>query len=159
MYGLTDFLHVGESIPRPSTLTDTNDALRARALHAVVAELDLTVTNTWMDASSEQEPHTRSSLTEPGGAQTKMDFIMVSRKLEAKQVQVMEFDWFKTDHRAVLAVLSPTSRLRHSAKLGVNLRGWKPNGTWQKAASETLTDWKNWDPLAPCFWRQQRRTK
>ena len=35
---LTDFHHVGESIPRAKTLTDTNDTLRARALH-VVAEL------------------------------------------------------------------------------------------------------------------------
>ena len=42
-HGLTDFHHAGESIPRPRTLTDTNDTLRARALHAVVAELDLTV--------------------------------------------------------------------------------------------------------------------
>ena len=50
-YGLTDFHHVRESIPRPKTLTGTNDSLRARALHTVVAELDLTVTNTWMDAN------------------------------------------------------------------------------------------------------------
>ena len=60
-HGLTDFHHAGESTPRPRTLTDTNDTLRARALHAVVAELDLTATNTRMDASSEQELHTRSS--------------------------------------------------------------------------------------------------
>ena len=58
---LTDYHHMGESIPRPRTLTDTNDSLRARALQSVVAELDLTVTNTRMDASSEQELHTRSS--------------------------------------------------------------------------------------------------
>ena len=32
--------HDGESIPRPGTLFDTNDSLRARALHTVVAELD-----------------------------------------------------------------------------------------------------------------------
>ena len=54
LYGLTDCHHVGESIPSPRTLLDTNDSLRARALHTVVAELDLTVTNTWMDADSEQ---------------------------------------------------------------------------------------------------------
>ena len=34
---LTDYHHVGESIPRPRTLTDTNGSLHARALHAVVA--------------------------------------------------------------------------------------------------------------------------
>ena len=47
LYGMTDFFHVGESIPRPRTLVDTNDSLRARALHTMVAELDLTVTNRW----------------------------------------------------------------------------------------------------------------
>ena len=39
--------HVEKSIPRPRTLVDTNDSLRARALHTMVAELDLTVTNRW----------------------------------------------------------------------------------------------------------------
>ena len=46
LFGVTDYLHVGESIPRPRTLIDTNDSLRARALHTMVTELDLTVTNT-----------------------------------------------------------------------------------------------------------------
>ena len=63
-------------------------------------------------------------------------------------MQVMDPDCFKTDHRAVLAVLSLRSRRRRSAKLGVNLRGWKPNDTWQKAATETLTEWKNRDVIA-----------
>ena len=31
LFGMTDYLHVGESIPRPRTLVDTNDSLRARA--------------------------------------------------------------------------------------------------------------------------------
>ena len=44
LFGMTDYLHVGESIPRPRTLVDTNDSLRARALHTMVTELDLTVT-------------------------------------------------------------------------------------------------------------------
>ena len=38
LYGLTDYHHVEESIPRPRMLMDTNDSLRARALHTVVAE-------------------------------------------------------------------------------------------------------------------------
>ena len=44
----------------------------------------------------------------------------------------------------MLAVVSlkSKSRLRYSAKLGVSLRGWKPNDSWQRAATETLTDWK-----------------
>ena len=49
---------------------------------------------------------------------------MVSKKLERRQMQVVDFDWFKRDERAVLAVLSLRSRLRHSANPGVNLSGW-----------------------------------
>ena len=44
--------------------------MRARALHAVVAELDVTLTNTPMDASSEQELHTRSSWIHHGIEET-----------------------------------------------------------------------------------------
>ena len=82
--GLTDSHHVGKSRPRPRTLTDTNDTLRVRALHAVLVKLDLTVTDTWIDASSKLELYTRSSGTEPRDARAQMDIIMVSRKLEAK---------------------------------------------------------------------------
>ena len=53
LFGMTDYLQVGESIPRPRTLVDTNDSLRARAFHTMVTELDLTVTNTWMNADTE----------------------------------------------------------------------------------------------------------
>ena len=60
LYGMTDVFHVGESIPRPRTLVDTNDSLRARALHTMLRELDLTVTNTRMNAETEQELFTRS---------------------------------------------------------------------------------------------------
>ena len=100
--GMTDYLHVGESIPRPRTLIDTNDSLRARALHTMVTELDLTVTNTWMNADTEREHYTRSSWSNPEDSLTQMDFIMTSRKLELKHVQVLDSDWFKTDHRACM---------------------------------------------------------
>ena len=142
-YRLTDFHHVGESIPRPRTLTDTKDAWRAGALHAIVAELDLTVTNTRMDASSKQERCTRSSWRERGHAQTQMDFIMVSWKLEAKQIQVTDFDCFKTDHMAVIAVLSLRSRLRHSARLRMEAKRHMA-----RSGHQTLTDWTNRDALA-----------
>ena len=66
------------------TLMDTNDSQRARALHTVLAELDLTVTNTWMDADSERELYTRCSWTDPGESLTQMDFIMTSRKTRSK---------------------------------------------------------------------------
>ena len=106
LHGLTDYHHVGQSIPRPRTLLDTSDSLRARGLQTVVAELDLTVTNTWMDADSEQDLITRSSRSDPEESLTQMDFIMTSRKLEMRRVQVLYSDWLKTDHRAVLFVLS-----------------------------------------------------
>ena len=70
----------------------------------MVEELDLTVTNTWMNADTEHEHFTRSRRSNPAESLTQMVFIMTSRKLEMKQVQVLY--WFKTDHRAVLAVLS-----------------------------------------------------
>ena len=64
---------------------------------------------------------------------------MVSRKLAARQMQVVDFDWFKFDRWAVLAVLSLRSPLGHSAKPGVSFRGWKPNDSWPRTAAETLT--------------------
>ena len=41
---------------------------------------------------------------------------MTSRKLEMKLVQVLS-DWFKTDHRAVLAVLSIESKMRYTKRV------------------------------------------
>ena len=149
LYGMTDCLHVGESIPRPRTLVDTNDSLRARVLHTVVTELDLTVTNTWMDADSERELFTRSSWSNPEDSLTQMDFIMTSRKLDMEQVQVLISDWFKTDHRAVFAVLSLEQRMRYTMRNGANLRGWEPDDSWHDTATATQTDWKSWNKLAP----------
>ena len=77
---MTNYFHVGKSIPRPRTLIDTNDPLRARALHTMVSELDLTVTNTWMNADTERELFKRSSWSNPDDSLTQMDFIMTSRK-------------------------------------------------------------------------------
>ena len=64
-------------------------------------------------------------------------------------MQVLDFDWFKTDHWAVLAVLSLKTKMRDMMKSDVNLRGWQPDDSWQRAAAETLTDWGNWDVMAP----------
>ena len=77
------------------------------------------------------------------------DFIMTSRSTEARRVQVLDFDWFKTDHWAVLAVLSLKTKMRDTMKSDVNLRGWQPDDSWQRAAAETLTDWGNWDVMSP----------
>ena len=110
MHGLTDCHLVGESIPRPRKLLEANGSLRARALHALVAELDLTVTNTWINADTEQELFIRSSSSNTAESLTQMDFIMTLRKLERRHVQVLDSDWFKTDHRAAHAVLSLKSK-------------------------------------------------
>ena len=78
------------------------------------AEMDLTVTNTWMNADTERELFTRSSWSNPEDSLTQMDFIMTSRKLEMKHVQVLDSDWFKTDPRAVYAVLSLRPKMRYT---------------------------------------------
>ena len=57
-----------------------------------------------------------------------------------RSVQVLDSDFFKTDHRAVLAVLSLKMKMRCTVKSGANLRGWKPDDSWQRVAAETLTD-------------------
>ena len=139
----------GESIPRPRTLVDTNDSLRARALHTMVTELDLTVTNTWMNADTERELFTRSSWSNLEDSLIQMHFIMTWRKLDMKQVQVLDSDWFKTDHRAVLAVLSLRPKMRYPMRNGANLRGWEPDDSWHKAAAETQTDCKSWNKMVP----------
>ena len=88
--------------------------------------------DTWMDADSERELFTRSSWSNPEDSLTQMDFIMTSRKLEARRAQVLDSDWFKTDHRAVLAVLSLKTQMRYTMKSDVKLRGWKPDDSWQR---------------------------
>ena len=74
---------------------------------------------------------------------------MTSRKLEVKHVQVLDTDWFKTDQRAVLAVLLLKSKMRCTKRNGANLRGWEPHDSWHRVAAETLTGWRNWNVMAP----------
>ena len=75
-----------------------------------------TVTNAWMDADSEQELFTHSCWSETAESLTQMDFIMSSRKLEMRRVQVLDSDQFKTDHRAAFAVLSRNENEVHEEK-------------------------------------------
>ena len=107
----------------------------------MVTELDLTVTNTWMNADTERELFTRSSWSNPEDSLTQMDFIVTSSKLEMKHVKVLDSDWFKTDHRAVYAVLSLRPKMRYTMTNAANLRGWVPDDSWHDAAVATLTDW------------------
>ena len=161
LYGVTDYFHVVESIPRPRTLVDTNDSLRARALHTMVTELDLTVTNTWMNADTEQELFTRSSWSNPYDSLTQMDFIMTSRKLEMKHVQVLDSDWFKTDHRVVLAVLSMKPKMRYTKKNGANLSGLGARFEFfsQNGCSDTDGMGELECDGALCCWKRQRLTR
>ena len=46
--GMTDVFHVGELIPRPKTMKDMNEPMRARAMHMMVI-------NTWMIPNTEQK--------------------------------------------------------------------------------------------------------
>ena len=49
--GMTDVFHVGELIPRPKTMKDMNEPMRARAMHMMVI-------NTWMNPNTEQKIYT-----------------------------------------------------------------------------------------------------
>ena len=44
-------------------------------------------------------------------------------------IQVLDSDWFKTDHRAVLAVLSLRPKTRYTMR-NATLRGWEPDNSW-----------------------------
>ena len=66
-----------------------------------------------------------------------------------KHVQVLDSDWFKTDHRAVYAVLSLSPKMRYTMKNAANLRGWVPDDSWHGATVATLTDWQSWNKLVP----------
>ena len=102
-----------------------------------------------MNADTERELFTRSSWSNPEDSLTQMDFIMTSRKLEMKHVQVLDSGWFKTDHRAVLAVLSMKPKMGYAVRNGVNLRGWEPDEAWLSVAAETLAELENWNAMVP----------
>ena len=159
LYGMTYYFHVEESIPRPRTLVDTNDSLRARASHTMVAEHDLTVTNTWMNADTEQELFTRSSCSNPADSLTQMDFIMTSRKLGMKHVQVLDSDWFKTNHRAVLAVFSLFRKRDTRRGMERTCVAGSPTKRGSLLAAETPTDWENLNAMVPLLvGKEENRT-
>ena len=95
-YGLTDFRHAKNSIPRPRTLTGTNHTLRAGERHTVVAELDLTVTNTWMTRKLRiGTVHTKQL----DGTRGRIDANGLHHDIEetGSKTNAMDFDWFKTE--------------------------------------------------------------
>ena len=50
--------------------------------------------------------------------------------MQARRLQVRDFDWFKTDYREVLAVETLLENLE------VNLRAWKPHDSWQRRSHQ-----------------------
>ena len=51
-------------------------------------------------------------------------------------MQVLDSDWFKTDHRAVLAVLSLKRKMKYTMGNGANLRGWEPDDSWHSGCRD-----------------------
>ena len=70
-----------------------------------------------------------------------MDFIMTSKKLDARRVQLLDSRWFKTDHRAVLAVFSLKAKMRYMCETWSDF-AWLEARRQQREATETLTDWE-----------------
>ena len=71
---------------------------------------------------------------------------------------MLDSEWFKTDHRAVLVVLSLKATMRYTMTSDVSLRGWKPDDPWERAAAEMLTDWR-WDVMAPLLKENSKSTQ
>ena len=73
---------------------------------------------------------------------------MTSSKQEMKPVHVLDSDWFKTDHRAVLAVLSMKPKMRYTMR---NVRTCVAGSQTIVAQSgpESLTEWENWNAMMP----------
>ena len=66
-----------------------------------------------------------------------------------KHVQVLNSDWLKTDHRAVLAVLSLKPKMSYTMRNGANLRGCEPDDSSHRVAAETLTERETWNATVP----------
>ena len=137
LYGMTDYVHVGESMPRPRTLVDTNELLRARALHTMVTELDLTVTNTWMNADTEQELFTRSSWSNPEIRRHTNEF---------------HHDFEKTGNETCAG--SGLKLVQDGSQSGFccpfdetenEIHAEECFESWLSVVAETLTDWENWN--------------
>ena len=77
-----------------------------------------------------------------GDAQThSMDFIMISKKLETILVQVLDSDWFTTDHMAGTCCLLVESENEILCETWSDF-SWLEARRLQREAAETLTDWK-----------------
>ena len=150
LFGMTDYLHVGESIPRPRTLIDTNDSLRARALHTMVTELDLTVTNTWMNADTERELFTRSSWVKPrrlvdtNGLHH--DFEKIGNETCAGSGLRLVQD---RSQSGVCSSFVKTENEVHDEEC-CKLAWWGARRILARCGcSNIVTDWKSWNKLAP----------
>ena len=146
LYGMTDYFHVGESIPRPRTLVDTNDSLRARALHTMVTELDLTVTNTWMNADTEREllklvkPR---RLVDTNGLHH--DFKKIGNETCAGSRLRLVQD---RSQSGVCSSFVETENEAHDEEC-CKLAWLGARRLLARRGAETLTDWKSWSKMAP----------
>lgn len=144
--GATDFHYIGEQIPRASmTHLEWN---RAKAVHGFASALDLVVTNTWMNACAEEELYTRTNWDQSGSAQ--IDFVLTSSALAVCDVRVQAYDWFSSDHRAVICQWENLDKppRQHKEQNKRCIRSWKPAPSWQSEARKKLTDWGDWDVAA-----------
>ena len=116
--GMTDFFHVGELIPRPKTMEGMNEPTRARALHTMV-------TNTWMNANTEEE-----FCTAPTGSQffqalrgnngmTAGQKLLISEQMDCRGAGVVQTTSWAL--MAVVASMAPITSMASMAPMLVSM--------------------------------------
>ena len=148
LYGMTDYFHVEESNPRPRTLVDTNDSLRARASHDGG--------RTGLDGDEHVDEcrhrtralHTIQLVKSRRFADTNgfhHDFEKIGNETCADTGLRLVQDGSQSGS----CCLFVETEMRYTLRNGMNLRGWEPDEAWLSVAAETLTDWENWNAMVP----------
>ena len=156
LYGMTDFYHVEEPIPRPRTLVDTSDSLRARALHTMVAELHLTVTNTWMNADTEQRTFHTIRLVKTRRFVDTNGFHHYSEKTGNETCSGSGLRLVQDgSQRGACCSFAETENEIHEEKWS-ELAWLGADDSWHRVAAETLTEWENWNAMVPLLMETAR---
>ena len=156
LYGKSDYFHVEESIPRPRTLVDTSDSLRARALHTMVAELDLTVTNTWMNADTEQRTFHTIRLVKPRRFIDTNGFHHYSEKTGNETCAGSGLRLVQDGSQSgACCSFAETENEIHEEKWS-ELAWLEADDPWHRVAAETLTEWENWNAMLPLLMETAR---